>query len=50
MYITYKTWQSRIRTAYKLILFLSRNMHLYLYTAEDADKFNMYKRLFHHTL
>ena len=38
MYTTYKTWQSRIRTeAYKLILFFSRNMHLYLYTA-DVDK------------
>ena len=39
MYLTYKIWQSRIRTeAYKLILFFSRNMHLYLYTAEDVDK------------
>ena len=38
MYITYKIWQSRIRTeAYKLILFFSRNMHLYLYKGEDVD-------------
>ena len=44
MYITYKTWQNRIRTeAYKLILFFSRNMHLYLYTAEDVDKVQHYK-------